>query len=335
MLKPESNVLMANYWHFLNSYWGMITSNLARVDGEPFGERPGFPLYCLWARHLGDSLVATEVTGGPRAEFAGFSEAAAATGDQYRPRQILVSPSLPTPRPFQSEHYKISTDTNGHWVIELNGFTGNLYPQLFSVKRPDVATGQTHEYHLTFEAQFFPAPGSGTTRLGLGLGDSRGWQATHSAVALTKVLDPGWHRFHGVLKPLEDCPGVQVLARLEAGTDTVSGRLEIRNVQLDVVSPEVFPAYNVLTSTATLSKDGRKLALFVFNKSDANDIPVEVRPKDFPATRARYWEVNAPGLAALEGVRETVSGALLPVVAGKIVHTFPAHSMTVVEFERK
>ncbi|HEW79129.1 MAG TPA: hypothetical protein ENH34_04075 [Phycisphaerales bacterium] len=68
-MKPEYNILMANYWQFSNSYWGMIK---AEGDGFYFTKhsypkpikytkRPNYYPYQLYNRHFGEVLIDTDV----------------------------------------------------------------------------------------------------------------------------------------------------------------------------------------------------------------------------------------------------------------------------------
>ena len=67
-MKPEHDVLMANYWHLCNGYWGMIytaddyTRELGKVD---YRKRPNYFVYELYHRSFGPQLLAAQVTGPP------------------------------------------------------------------------------------------------------------------------------------------------------------------------------------------------------------------------------------------------------------------------------
>ena len=62
VMKPQNNVLMANYWQFANSYWGMIyskndfTSHDYRLPLD-YVKRPNYYVYELYHNHFGDILV--------------------------------------------------------------------------------------------------------------------------------------------------------------------------------------------------------------------------------------------------------------------------------------
>jgi alpha-L-arabinofuranosidase len=66
--QPENNILMANYWQFSNSYWGMVYSaeDYIRHDYRyPLGyiKRPNYFVFELYARHFGEILIPATVSG--------------------------------------------------------------------------------------------------------------------------------------------------------------------------------------------------------------------------------------------------------------------------------
>lgn len=60
-LKPEHNILMANYWQFSNSFWGMVF-NKAKLN---YIKRPNYYVYELYAKHFGDTLIEVDSGAGP------------------------------------------------------------------------------------------------------------------------------------------------------------------------------------------------------------------------------------------------------------------------------
>lgn len=62
-MKPENNILMANYWQFMNEYWGMISNGFSdNYQGlkEPYYKRPNYYVFELYHKHFGDVLLATD-----------------------------------------------------------------------------------------------------------------------------------------------------------------------------------------------------------------------------------------------------------------------------------
>ncbi len=52
-LKPQHNILMANYWQFSNSFWGMVFNKA----NQNYTKRPNYYVYELYAKHFGNTLI--------------------------------------------------------------------------------------------------------------------------------------------------------------------------------------------------------------------------------------------------------------------------------------
>jgi len=63
-MNPESNVLMANYWTFVNDWWGMIAN---KFDGtyrtlyNPYYKRPNYYVFEMYHKHFGEILIDASV----------------------------------------------------------------------------------------------------------------------------------------------------------------------------------------------------------------------------------------------------------------------------------
>ena len=65
-MKPENNILMANYWQYCNSYWGMIRLQedfMVQNHKWPitYIKRPNYYVFELYHRHFGSELIAVDV----------------------------------------------------------------------------------------------------------------------------------------------------------------------------------------------------------------------------------------------------------------------------------
>ena len=64
-MKPEYKILMANYWDFVNEYWGMVANGF---DGNytdlynPYYKRPNYYVFQLYHEHFGEILIDAEVS---------------------------------------------------------------------------------------------------------------------------------------------------------------------------------------------------------------------------------------------------------------------------------
>ncbi|HEX2949950.1 MAG TPA: alpha-L-arabinofuranosidase C-terminal domain-containing protein [Armatimonadota bacterium] len=332
LLQPKMNVLMANYWHFSNGYWGMI-----RGDGPNYKKLPAYYLYRLWAQHFGQRLVTTEVTS-PRITFNGICGVAPCNGNKYQSGKPFTE-NLLNPQQIKTSSgpgYSIELRSDGILVAKLKNLDSQQYPAIAVIHAPKTGIG----YTLSFEARTTnPELTNLTTGLGLALNDLRGWEATSSAIKLEGIDgSTEWKKFYGIFNTLPDCPGTVVLWRL-CGTKAspATGTLEVRNIKVTAYQQQRFPAYNVITSSASLSADRKTLYLIIFNKHMTDNIPVTVRLKGVPhISSVQRWMVTGPSLASTnldrDEVREVESAVTMPLPAnGTITYDAPARSMTAIE----
>ncbi|MFG0248255.1 MAG: alpha-L-arabinofuranosidase [Phycisphaeraceae bacterium JB051] len=347
MLKPDSGVFLANYWMLLNNYWAPLWSDLR--TGEIRDKYAPVHFFELWGEQFGDVLVRNKVDC-PTQSFAGFNRAKPAMGDRHQPPRQLApinllelgqQRALPTDKGFE----QLASDATGI-KIKLNQFTGQQYPEFMVV--PHVQMPRDYQpgrpglmYRATFEARWTLESDSPPITLGLGMMDLRGWTKSGSAVGLDVLQNATqFTTFTLDYMPRPDTTGLVVLLRLLGGQAAVSGTLEIRNLTVEPWQNETFPEYPLLTSTSSLSADGKTLYVMVINKSADRDLTTTVNLKNFVANKASYFEVNGKAMNAMntsdeDFVGRTHNGTTLPLhKEGKLQHTFPAHSMTCLKLER-
>jgi alpha-N-arabinofuranosidase len=335
-LKPELNIALANYFNFLNGYFGMLRTPVGSSNHEPETEEPAFPLFKLWAQHFGSQLVKVEVQT-PRSEFPGAGSEIPARGSVPEPRReirrIDLDKNVSVVGTLWPKLLNVQIQRqNSDFTIHLQSLGRSIYPQLARIPRPDVPPGTPVEFSVSFDAKLTLDPRSDTAPMGVGLIDSRGWDQTHSGIGLDAITTE-WHHFEGTYQLTTETSAVDLSARLIADGKNVSGTLQLHNVVVTAFVSAHDAAYPVLTSSASASSDGKKLYLVVFNKSASNSIPADIHLPDFSAAAAQYWEVNGPSLPATSGVSTTVEGAHVVFSnANTATHVFPAHSMTAIEF---
>ena len=336
-LKPESNVALANYWQFVNGYFGMLRTTTSS-NGEPISEEPAFLLYKMWAEHLGSNLLKVEVQS-PRAEFPGAGSEEAAEGNVAEPRRQIQEFDLDQySSPFGITWPKLLNVQiqlqKSDLTVRLQNLNRSIYPTLARIPRPDVAPGTQVEFSLSFDVRFSPDPGSDTAPVGIGLMDSRGWNQTHSGVGVDGITTD-WKHFDATYRLNPQTTYVDVSARLMAEGKNVSGMLQVQNLAVTGFASPHDAAYPLLTCSASASSDGKTIYLIVINKSASDSIPTTIHLTGLSEAKAQYWEVNGPSLESSSGVAETAHGAAFPLTAGATsTHVFPAHSMTAIEFSR-
>ncbi|HEX2949936.1 MAG TPA: alpha-L-arabinofuranosidase C-terminal domain-containing protein [Armatimonadota bacterium] len=329
LLKPETNVMMANYWHLANGYWGMI-----RGVNPPYQKLPAYYLFRLWAQHFGTKLVAVDVTS-PRTPFVGFNNIKQAYGEAYSTGKDLGTNLLDVKsiKPASGKGYTTEVRPDGTLVATLNQLDTESYVGFARITPPKPGLG----YKLSFEARV--SPGMKNCILGIGMCDARGWTATLSAIAAEGLqASTEWSKHEEVFNTLTDCPGADILWRFRVTKGVpVTGTIEVRNLKVTAYESGHFAAYATVTSSASTSADGKTLYLMVFNKDMTNDTPVQISLKNTrPVTSVRRWMVTGPSLTSTnltkDEVHEVESGVSMALPkAGMLSYTAPARSMTAIE----
>jgi alpha-N-arabinofuranosidase len=326
MLNPASGVLMANYWQFANGYWGSVRGP------DPWREQAAFRFFRLWGRHFGTPWVETRVDS-PRIEFEGYPGfVGPARGDRHTPETALGGNLLAgkAVEPVRGRGWRTEIRPGGTLAAVLDGLTGEAFPPMAEVKAPP-----GYAYRVSFEARSMGDLGA--ANMGLGLVDRRGWEATRSANAVEGAGRAAeWTRFAGTFRPLPDCPGAYLVWRLRAGLLPVTGTVEVRNLAVEALRPEIWPAYPALTAAASLAADGKTLFVIVFNRHHRDAVPARISVRGWPAGSVRRWTVTGENLASMnvekDEVRETESGIPTRVSAASVIaHVFPPRSMTAFE----
>lgn len=335
MLEPEANVVMAHYWQYLNGYWGFLRGNEVPKADVRWTTTAAAPVYRLWGEHVGSRLVASGVSGVARLEFEGFKGVFPARGDQRV-----------DPRPLGSQPLTFATASHGAVAVTSTGpgtativataLTGEHYPN-----QPSFPVVAGHTYRLRWE-QRIEGDSAGFSP-GMGLCDARGWNATHSACGSSsgEAGADGWASFQTEMRALPDAQGLMGVLRLIGSSKPVTATIRIRNARVEQLTPRSEPAFDAVTTHASLSADGRTLHLVVFNKHHDRDLPMQVRLADGSAKGAKAWSVSGPFEATNmdkgkeNEVRETLGGrAVEGVKPDGFAFTFPARSMTAIDIVR-
>ena len=341
MLKPEHNIMLANYWHYLNGHFAMVQG----MDDDKLVSHPAYPLMRLWAQHFAGQLVQTSVKQGPTIESKAFLRTAAARGNSRQASGPVSQDNLFVPVPVKTNvnrKVRFELDSQGVFTFELNGQGKPSYPLFAKINIPeDIRQRDVAEYRVTCEMKYEPAEGSDLpSHIGLGVEDARGWDKTKSAIAMPVVTLSGkWHTVVGEYKPLIDTTSLNLLGRLNIKNQNITGKLTIRNIKVIPYTGGCFPAYQALTSTASKSDDGKTLYVMLMNKHQTDRIAVNLDIKGFTAKSGQYWQVTGPSLAAsnsptLTQVSQTTHGANLTMDQLKRFVCKPL-SMTMLELHRR
>jgi len=328
LLRPDANIALANYWQLINEYWGEIRGPV-RGEDAPYVKRPAYYVHWLYNNHFGDTIVDADAQS-PTFDSEGAGAVLPATGVSLHPEPEVTSPNLLTDlRGASGDGWRIVADGRAAtWALAR--FAGDTYPLLAAIPHQPPAA-----YRLTGEARV--EGDLGPARLGIQLGDGRGWPATHSAAAydgLEACRD--WTPFTVDYTPLPDTAEIAVNLRCEGKPAQSQGILRLRNLSLQTVSPATFPAVRMLTVNASISSDRGTLYLMVVNKSFDRDLLTDIDLGGFRPRAAHAWTLTGPAMDATnetDPLACTVSDRDVPLTSPLLV-TFPARSMTALELTR-
>jgi alpha-N-arabinofuranosidase len=338
MMKPENNILLANYWQIFSGYWGSFSYK----GGALSDIRPPYFCYRLVGDHIQDNMVATTVKC-PTMDFEGFCAVKPAAGNQLAPARKLSDINLADYgqwKVLNNDPAKAELSRkDGLYTIRLKELTKNHYPNFllipvtkvpakFSPSVPGIS------YELSFEAKWeVDRVASGRVTLGLGIMDGRGWSKAGSAIGVdgAEAAVGQWRVFKGMYTPLQDTQSLAILTRIKGGSKPTSGVLKVRNLRLTPWKGETFSAYPALTTLATRSATGDKICLFVINKLTKRSLPASVQFDGLkPSTQASVWTVTGPSASVDSGVTISPEKSL-PLSDNALVYEFPPHSITAIE----
>jgi alpha-L-arabinofuranosidase len=335
LLKPQTNVLMANYWHLVNGYWGMVRGpQVPTAEPATWRKLPAFYLYRLWGRHFGPRLVDARVES-PMLEFEGCLSVHPASL-----RYAVTSPAefSVASEGGQGKGWRWQRTGPQSVTVTLEDFADETYLTLGKVAATAGATYRlTHEGRLADGGMAKPI----ATAVGVDMIDSRGWGVVHSGCATAGVESAAeWGTFRTEMVTQAGCQGLEAHLRLigKKGGSPVSGKLELRGLRIEHVADA--PPYAALTAAASVSQDAKTLYVIVFNKHHAEPITATLAVADGSARSARAWCVTGAALTCTnlkdEEVRETVTAAAVAEVKPQgFTYTFPPRSMTALEIVRQ
>lgn len=343
-MKPENNILMANYWNFCNEYWGMVANGFDGTDktlNKPYYKRPNYYVFELYHKHFGDILIAVDVKCDSY-DVAGNKEFVSRITREMH-EGMVVEKNLVV-RPWQ--------------ISELNGISAVEKDDVLQVEF--ASPKQFNYFHTCKHAQVEP---SSFYRLSsyiktenlqdangvcLEVQDARGWTETHSAAATEKIKGTtDWQYVELIYETLPDATAVNVIARRIGETGPLKGKAYFKDVKLQKFIPKIDTKIPYLSVNTSKSVDGKKVYLMVINKNMEAPMTAEIEFKDFtPAAKGNAWVLNGPSVDAtneqkhdnVKVTHKTFEIASSPSAPrnderNKFEFTFEPHSLTAIEIE--
>jgi alpha-N-arabinofuranosidase len=338
MMKPENNILLANYWQIFSGYWGSFSYK----EGALSAICPPYVCYRLVGDHIQDDMVASTVAC-PTVDFEGFCAVKPAVGNRPDSARKLSDLNLVDYGQWKLLNHDSSkadlSRKDGVYSVRLKEQTGDHYPNFLHIPVQDIPAEFRPSvpgvsYELSFEAKWeVDKEANGRVSLGIGIMDGRGWSKAGSAIGVDGADGAAgrWRTFKGMYTPLQDTPSLALLARIKGGSKPTSGVLTVRNLRVTPWKRETFPAYPALTTLATRSMAGDKVCLFVINKLTKRALTTSVQFDGLKAsTKASIWTVTGASASSDSGV-EISPEKTLPLIDNGLTLEFPPHSITAIE----
>ena len=330
MEKKELRILLAQYYTLAGGWWGAV-----QKKGDTVQLNPAYYLFRLWAQHTGETLVQCFVAS-PGIGFEGVQDVFQSSGNSLVVSSLHIADCTKTYMPADDNEsgYTAFLNNNGTYIIKINNITKKTYPKICTVKIPE-GIHEGADYVIKYQARCVLETESDDAEIAIGVNDARGWDKTHSAIIMSEQLFKykEWTSFQERFLTLSDAPGIEVVARIEPGSNPLSGSVEIRNLKIEVWRKTTFPAYRALTGLGSISADNNTLYLTVFNKHHKEAAQVDINT-DFLWKNGKAWVVTGSSLGSIDDVSEKSYDMPKVKQPDRFQYTFPPHSMTVIELNK-
>ncbi|MHB8996233.1 MAG: alpha-L-arabinofuranosidase C-terminal domain-containing protein [Armatimonadota bacterium] len=329
MMRPENNILMANFWQFSNEYWGMAKGHVEK--GEPVVKQANFFPYQLYHEHFGDTLVATDVTCGTWDFPGGPLPARRGKPSEYKLFEQNLLPKDFAWDPRSPESGALQTIEGQTVAVEFTGNDVNYYSAKLTLPaEPGIGyrvTGLIKTEAIT------DARG-----LGFQVGDARGWTETKSCTlggSVTGTTD--WTPVTVEYLTLPDTTEIEITARRLGGTGNITGKGWYRLESVQKFTPQnAGPVPDIGVNTAR-RPDGT-ITLMIVNKNLDQEIPIrlQIEGKRVRTGAARAWLLTGPSpesnnLTQPDNIKVTEQP--VEVQYGAYTLTLPKCSMAAVEMK--
>lgn len=277
---PKNNILMANYWNFVNEYFGIIANGFNGKYGDLnnwYYKRPNYYVFEFYNKYFGNELVDIEVQckGYNLGEYEKYLqgkyfnnlngevegedlieditwEIADIEGVKIKKKEVLEI-EFKNPKQFNYFHVSKACKAEPDTYYKISGH----------IKAGGLEVNE-EESGFRLEVQ-----------------DKRGWATTKWAKATKDVKGTtDWVYVERVFKTLPDAEGLTIIARRIGEKPPLKGKVFIKDVKLHKFIPEDY-IVPYLSVNASKSGDGKKVYLMVINKNLKEAIETEIVLNDF------------------------------------------------------
>ena len=336
-------ILCANYWHFSNSYWGLVYNPDYMKGRGRYYKRPNYYVFDLYANHFGDILLKTEVQS-PSYTQPGFKKVKPTTEKLTEIETTFenypITIAKINPQDWEIEEVECVNIVRKEEYIELH-FNCQEDLNFQHVKFLPIKIKPKHLYRLKgkIKAENLRTSGSGVR---LSVQDLRGWKETHwahSTLPIDGTTD--WIPVAVDFVPPFDSKGIRVFIRRIGGKGPIYGVVKVKDVEIEDLGPA--PQYGptpYISAIASTNEKRDRIYIMVINKNLNEPMKTRIKINGFkfsPIVRA--WILNGPSVDATnENRKERVKIHYRKVTVnpkdGAFYFTFEPHSVTALELKK-
>ena len=328
MLAPMSNILFANHFHLVNSYWGMIRETKGKH--KRLVKQANYYVYELYHQFLSDNLVNLNIDS-PTYSFEGAGVIPAREGVKTDGVWQKYGGKLPVEWDLRHFGDVDQKQSNGVVTATFDNEDVSYYHAMKTFKvKPDTL------YRVSVKVKVNNISGS---KVGIAVEDVRGWKHTFyqpSNMQLKGVS--GWQWVTTQIRTLPDTKKLRVIARRFKGKGPISGIAEFGDIRVEE-NASTLGEVKSITGVATISQNMDVLSFVLLNKDINKNIKIKLNvPEGYIVQQTLQLSGYTPYSSNFESdhsERVTVKPLEYKISNGKLLAVLPSSSMTGVRLAKR
>lgn len=314
--EPENNILMANYWQFINSYWGMLKNDQYMTGRGTYSKRPNYYVYEMFSKHYGTNLLRSEVKTSQDIKNEGHSEKANILENVKWEKKYFSDAKLNTVKNTVSITFNSGKDVNFYHVYKrVNAKPNTVYHLSGYIKADNLRDVEG---------------------ICLVVQDGRGWREARSSATTRRVWGTsGWVHVATDYFTLPDTSSVEVVVRRVGGKGVVTGSVTVKDVKLTEKLINQTDNAGSLSVTASTNAENNRMYIMVLNKNVYADVAAILNTDAHCKNSITAWTLNGPSLDATNENNASEIMIIDQIISvkscNKFKYIFPAHSLTSLE----
>lgn len=338
-LKTNAVLTFANYWHFLNGYWGAVyTKKCCGEEGEKYYKRPNYFVFEMFARHFGTMWFETKVECPiyVTKEYGRIGDTGSNANAERKDRTkrtgntLYLGPEKWHIRKCKGVH--VSRGGEGDLIFLFN--TNDDLNYYHTMSSADIRHGKRYRVSAKLKAIELET----LQGVCLEVQDARGFnkvkwaKRTHEVVGKTE-----WIPVHVDFNPPDGCERVRVIVRRFGKRGGVQGIVKVKDVVLEEIGDVMTYRPTQLVSAIGGADESRdSLLLFCINKDLKRRARVEISFDGKINDRTGHcWVLNGPDVDSTNEKREihiAITNGAFSVEKGhnKFSYDLEPHSVTAI-----